>query len=78
MIEALRGANAAKPSEFVGFGETPPVHDRNLIWCECSQTIRIPRIWLAAALFRIEALFGVSSAKPSEFLGFGEMHPVHD
>ena len=26
----------------------------------------------------IETLFGVSAAKPWKFLGFGEMHPVHD
>jgi len=37
------GVNAAKPSEFIGFGEMHPVSDWSLIRCECNHTIGIPR-----------------------------------
>ena len=33
---------------------------------------------MTRTLFRIEAICGVSSAKPYEFLGLGEMHIVFD
>ena len=43
------GVNAAKPSEFLCFGEMHPVHYRALIWCQCSQTLGIPMVWRDAS-----------------------------
>ena len=102
-IEALCGVSAAKPYEFLGFGEMHLFFDWSLMWCECSQTTWIPKVWGDSPCFRlkpymvwvqpkhiksqglgrctlfsIEALCGVSAAKPCEILGHGEMHLVFD
>ena len=89
LIEALCGVSADKANEFLGFGEMDLLYDWSLGWCECQQTIGIPRVWWDApclwfkpyvvwvqpnhknsqglvrcTLFMIEALCGVSAAKP--------------
>ena len=43
------GVNAAKPWDFIWFGEMHPVHDHALIWCQCSQTIGIYMFWWDAS-----------------------------
>ena len=42
---ALFGVNAAKPLEFIWFGDMYPVYYCGFIWCECSENIGNHMLW---------------------------------
>ena len=54
----LYSVHAAKTWEFRGVCEVP--HD----WCECRQTIGVLKVLVTCTFGMLEALFGVSAAKP--------------
>ena len=76
MIAALLGANAAKPSPFLSFGEMHLVDYCSLVVCECSQDMAIPRVLVKFILLTIAASLAVTAGKPWEIPRLGEMHPV--
>ena len=49
IIVALFGVNAAKPQDFLGFGEMRHVYYCGFIWYECSQTKGTPMVWWDAS-----------------------------
>ena len=73
---ALFGVSAAKPWEFVGFGEMHPICCCLLYWLECNQTIGSPRARWDASVFCVVALTCMNAANSLEFPGFGEMRPA--
>ena len=73
IIVVLLCMNAAKPYEFIGFGEVHPIYSCGLVGCECNQTIGIPRVCLGALLG-----FPGDGPGPIQMIGSSKTKPISE